>query len=121
MYAKVNINMETLNAEGYHIHFYCQPSEIPLCKDIREKLVSELSEIEGAGTVRNTPIGPHPLPMFEAWFETKHLDTVIRWAMENRQGLSVMIHPLSGNDLADHRDHALWLGKQLPLKLDIFD
>lgn len=83
-------------------------------------MVQELPEIEGAGSVRSGPIGPHPLPMFEAWFGNPSLDSVLRWAMENRRGLSVMIHPISGNDLADHRDHSIWLGKPLSLRLDIF-
>ncbi len=109
-----------LKATGYHIHFYCEPSQIPLCQTVREKMVQELPELDGAGPVRNKPIGPHPLPMFEAWFTTDHLDKVVRWSMQNRSGLSVMIHPLSGDDLADHRDYAMWLGPQLPLKLDIF-
>ena len=83
-------------------------------------MVSELSEIDGAGPVRDRPVGPHPLPMFEAWFASAHLDTVVRWILANRHQFSVLIHPLSGDDLADHRDHAIWIGKPLPLKLDIF-
>ena len=112
--------IEALKTEGYHIHFYCDISQIPLCKEVREKLIKDVPEIAGAGPVRNVPVGPHPLPMFEAWFDHTHLDPIVRWAMKNRRGLSVMIHPLSGDDLADHRDHSLWLGNPLPLKLEIF-
>lgn len=113
--------MGTLQSSGYHIHFYCDVEQIPLCREIREKLLQEVPEIEGAGSVRNAPIGPHPVPMFEAWFGNPSLDPVLRWAMENRRGLSVMIHPISGDDLVDHRDHSIWLGKPLPLRLEIFD
>ena len=35
-----------------------------------------------------------------------------------RAGLTVLVHPLTGDDLADHRDHALWLGDSRPLDLE---
>jgi aromatic ring-cleaving dioxygenase len=110
-----------LPSAGYHIHVYCEVGQIPMCQELQERLLAEVPEIEGAGKVRNRPVGPHPLPMFEAWFAVEHLDKVVRWGMANRRGLSIMIHPLSGNDLEDHRDHAIWMGTQLPLNLDIFE
>jgi DOPA 4,5-dioxygenase len=38
--------------------------------------------------------------------------------MLNHEGLSVLIHPLTGNDYDDHAQYASWLGPQLPLRLD---
>ena len=113
--------MNSLKSDGYHIHFYCEANEIEKCLAVRKQFVFDLKEVEGTGSVRKQPVGPHPLPMFESWFGHEHLDAVLRWAMLNRQGLSVMVHPLSGDDLADHRDHSLWLGKPLALNLGIFD
>lgn len=110
-----------LAVEGYHVHFYCELSQFDLCDQVRSKLLKEVEGIAGAGPVRRTAIGPHPLPMFEAWFKASALDSVVRWAMLNRQGLSVMFHPISGDDLSDHRDHSFWLGQTLPLKLEIFN
>ena len=40
--------------------------------------------------------------------------------MLNRDGLTVFVHPGTGDDLADHRDHALWLGEKLELNLKRF-
>ncbi|MGA8133977.1 MAG: DOPA 4,5-dioxygenase family protein, partial [Pseudomonas gingeri] len=37
-----------------------------------------------------------------------------------RKGLVVFIHPLTDDDLADHRDHAIWMGAVRPLDLSIF-
>jgi DOPA 4,5-dioxygenase len=39
--------------------------------------------------------------------------------MLNREGLTILVHPLSGNDYNDHAHHALWLGAVLPLRLDM--
>lgn len=112
--------MSNLKSGGYHIHFYFEVNEIEVGHAVRKQFVEDLKEVQGTGTVRSHPVGPHPLPMFESWFKNEYLDTVIRWAMLNRHGLSVMIHPLSGDDLADHRDHSVWLGKPLALNLEIF-
>ena len=40
--------------------------------------------------------------------------------MLNRAGLTVFAHPETGNELADHRDNALWMGEKLDLDLTIF-
>lgn len=112
--------MRILDSKGYHIHFYYKLDQLSLASSIREAMISELPELNGVGTLRKSEVGPHPQPMFEAWFDSEHLDRVLRWTMLHRQNLSVMIHPLSGSDLADHRDHSIWLGEVLPLKLHIF-
>ncbi len=104
-----------MNLRGYHLHLYCQPQQIPLAQAIRESLVTEVKEIEGAGPVRSGPIGPHPLPMFEAWFQPEAIAQVLPWILKNRNGLSVLIHPITGDDYRDHEAHALWIGDKLPL------
>jgi aromatic ring-cleaving dioxygenase len=38
--------------------------------------------------------------------------------MLNRYGLTVLLHPDTGDAYADHTDRAAWLGGVLPLKLD---
>ena len=47
-------------------------------------------------------------------------DQVMPWLALHRDGLVVFAHPETGDDLADHRDHGIWMGTGLPLKLDIF-
>jgi len=36
----------------------------------------------------------------------------------NREGLDVLVHPETGDDVADHMVHALWLGKKLELDIE---
>jgi DOPA 4,5-dioxygenase len=59
--------------------------------------------------------------MFQVAFPAGHLEEVYGWLVAHREGRSIMIHPISGNDLEDHRDHALWLGPQLPLNLEFLE
>ncbi len=39
--------------------------------------------------------------------------------MLNRGGLTILVHPETGDDLADHSDHAVWLGPSLTLDLSV--
>ncbi len=109
-----------MQIQGYHIHFYCTPEYIPLCNSVRSKLIAEVKGLGGAGPVRSLPIGPHPLPMFEAWFGGELLSEIVEWTLRNREGLPVLIHPITGNDLDDHALHGIWIGEKLNLKLEIF-
>jgi DOPA 4,5-dioxygenase len=40
--------------------------------------------------------------------------------MLNRDDLVVLLHPETGDDLADHTAHAAWFGAVLPLRLESF-
>jgi aromatic ring-cleaving dioxygenase len=105
----------------YHAHVYCTHDERELCNQIRSALLAAVPEIAVAGPVRARPVGPHPLPMFEAWFDGDYLDKVTDWLAAHRGHLSVLIHPLSGSEIDDHTKYAKWLGTPQPLDLTIFD
>ena len=51
-------------------------------------------------------------------FEPEIFATLIPWLALNRDGLTVFIHPQTGDDLADHTEHAIWMGSIEPLVLD---
>lgn len=42
----------------------------------------------------------------------------IRGYHAHRAGLSVLVHPMTGDEVADHDRHPLWLGPQLPIDLE---
>jgi len=56
--------------------------------------------------------------MFEIEFQTEHFSDVLIWLMLNRGAHSVFIHPITGDEYRDHFDHAVWLGKELPLNAE---
>ncbi len=72
------------------------------------------------GRVHRQPVGPHPCWSCQIAFEAAQFDDLIAWLDRRRDGLNVLVHGLTGNDLADHTDHANWLGKAQRLKLEIF-
>ena len=43
---------------------------------------------------------------------------LLPFLMLNREGLSILVHPETGNDYRDHAEYPLWLGAPLPLLLE---
>jgi aromatic ring-cleaving dioxygenase len=57
--------------------------------------------------------------MYQIAFPRSLLATFLPWLMLNRDGLTILLHPGTGDPYADHTDHAVWFGAVLPLRLDV--
>ena len=68
----------------------------------------------------HAPVGPHPQSMYQIAFPREMLASFVPWLMLNRDGLTVLLHPETGDDYVDHTDHAAWFGAVLPLRLEVF-
>ena len=71
------------------------------------------------GRVHEKPVGPHPDWSCQLAFRAELFAEVLPWLALNRGGLTVFVHPITGEDLIDHRDRALWLGRVRPLDLSV--
>ncbi len=103
--------------EGWHAHIYYAPETKGAAAALRDML-GERFQIT-LGRMHDVPVGPHPQAMFQIAFGPGEFPAVVPWLALNRQGLAVLVHPETGDALADHRDHAIWMGAVLPLKLDV--
>ncbi len=109
--------METGTIQGYHIHIYYTDAEGPaLARALRDALAARF-EVEH-GMWRETAGGPHPSAMFQVNFAAPRFAEIVPWLMLNRGGLDVLVHPETGDDVADHGDFALWLGRVLPIDFE---
>ncbi len=104
---------------GYHAHIYYRPETKGAAAAVREQLGARFPV--RLGRWHDQPVGPHPSSMYQVVFEAATFAEIVPWLMLNRQGLDILIHPETGDDLKDHRDNALWLGDKLPLKFEIFE
>ena len=73
------------------------------------------------GRVHEKPVGPHPDWSCQLAFRPDVFGSLIPWLALHRGGLVVFIHPISNNDLLDHRDRAMWMGSVRPLDLSVLD
>lgn len=102
--------------EGYHAHIYYEPETRALAERIREAIGVGFSV--KLGRWHDQPVGPHPQSMYQIAFPVAEFARLVPWLMLNRAGLSVLVHPLTGNDYDDHSLYPLWLGIPLPLDLE---
>ena len=102
--------------KGYHAHIYYDDSTRAIAAGIREELDAHFDVV--LGRWRDEPVGPHPEPMYQVAFAADVFDAIIPWLMLNRGGLTILVHPRSGDDVADHAEYALWLGGKLDLDIE---
>jgi aromatic ring-cleaving dioxygenase len=103
--------------KGYHAHVYYDASTKPAAAKLRDALVGKF-KVE-AGAFSDEPRGPHPISQFAVIFETPEFQNIVPWLMLNREGLDVLVHPLTESSYDDHSKNALWLGTPVPMRLDI--
>ena len=74
--------------------------------------------INQIGRIWATPIGPHSIGNFEVWIPNTSLEPMINWLTLHRRGHSCLIHPLTLEELKDHTERALWIGRSIPIKTE---
>jgi DOPA 4,5-dioxygenase len=102
--------------KGYHAHVYFDAATRPVAERLRDTLVGKFA-VE-AGAFADEPRGPHPIPQFNVIFELPEFPNIVPWLMLNREGLDVLVHPLTQSNYDDHTRHALWLGTPVALRLE---
>ncbi|MEE8395697.1 MAG: DOPA 4,5-dioxygenase family protein [bacterium] len=100
---------------SYHAHVYYSQASRADAAWVRGQL--DLNFSVQMGRWRDEPVGPHPEPMYQVAFEGDQFAAIVPWLMANRRGLTVLVHPNSGDALGDHDFRPLWMGEKLGLDL----
>jgi aromatic ring-cleaving dioxygenase len=106
------------HVSGFHAHVYYDAHTLAQARTLCEQATRQFAL--QMGRVHQQPVGPHPDWSCQLAFDAAMAGEVITWLALHRDGLVVFIHPLTGDELADHRDHAIWMGAVRPLDLSIF-
>ncbi|HEX3882635.1 MAG TPA: DOPA 4,5-dioxygenase family protein [Stellaceae bacterium] len=100
---------------GYHAHVYYDADTLPAAERLHQGLSAnfpiEMGQFSGA------EVGPHPVPQFQIIFTVAQFQDVVPWLMVHREGLDILVHPLTDDMVDDHSVYALWLGAPIALKL----
>jgi aromatic ring-cleaving dioxygenase len=102
---------------GFHAHVYYDSDSKAKAARLREMLLAKF-KVEPGG-FSDEPAGPHPISQCNVIFEVPEFQTVVPWLMLNRDGLDILVHPLTDSNVDDHSKNALWLGSPVPLKLEV--
>src|SRR6478672_315219 len=107
---------ERSHITDFHAHIYFDTVSRDVAAHVREELGTKFAV--QLGRWHDRPIGPHPRAMYQVSFLPEEFGKVVPWLMLNRQGLDILVHPETGDDVEDHTTHALWLGKKLELNIE---
>ena len=107
----------TSRITGYHAHIYFDEASEEDARLVREGICEKFDT--KVGRWHHKPVGPHPAGMYQVAFEPDLFAELIPWLALNRRGLTVFIHPETGDAVTDHTDHAMWMGKILELNIDV--
>ncbi|MBT5666054.1 MAG: DOPA 4,5-dioxygenase family protein [Rhodospirillaceae bacterium] len=102
---------------GYHAHIYFDSETEPAAQALRTDIDARFEVV--LGRWHHKPVGPHPRWMYQVAFKPDIFADFAPWLALNRRGLVVFLHPETGNSVADHTDHAMWMGDILDLNLSV--
>lgn len=109
---------QTSSITGYHAHIYFDETTVEQARTLCRYAADQFGVQMGRMHEKNA--GPHPMWSCQLAATPEQFAGLLPWLALNRQGLIVFAHPETGDELADHRDHGIWLGTGLALDLSIF-
>lgn len=95
---------------AFHAHVYYERETRASAIALREELLRSIPGLQVYPPI-DRPVGPHPTPMFEIDFNGAQFYEVVSWLMLNHGEHSVLVHPITGDDLKDHFEYPIWIGK----------
>ena len=105
---------------AYHAHVYYDPAKTRgRAERLRQRIAEKFPQAK-LGRWHDELVGPHPQAMYQIAFAPDMLAAFVPWLMLNRDGLTVLLHPETGDNYTDHSAHAAWFGAVLPLRLEVF-
>ena len=107
----------------YHAHIYYEPENRTIAEILHYRLnelkqSGDSSPIHFIGQLRDSKVTPHPIPQFVIHIAKENFEAVLPIIASS--GLRALVHPLTGDELADHTISAQWIGDPLELELASF-
>ncbi len=110
-------NLDTARIASWHAHVYFDAASREAARDFFAIVTAQFGDRVAMGRFHERPVGPHPQWSYQLEFGPAQFSDVVGWLALNHGALDVFVHPNTGDELRDHRDSALWLGKSHQLDL----
>ena len=102
---------------GFHAHVYFDARTIEQARDLCQSAANKFDL--AMGRVHERPVGPHPMWSCQLAFGPGEFGKIVPWLSLNRKGLIIFIHAETGDVIADHTEHAIWMGEKMDLDLSV--
>ena len=102
---------------SWHAHVYFDAASRDAAWALREGVTAKFGTAIEMGRFHERAVGPHPRWSYQIAFAPAQFAGVVSWLALNHAALDVFVHPNTDNELRDHRDSAIWLGRSHQLDL----
>ena len=102
---------------SWHAHVYFDAASRDAAWAFREEVTGHFRDAIEMGRFHERPVGPHPRWSYQIAFAPSRLAEVVGWLALNHGKLDVFLHPNTDDELRDHRDCAIWIGRAYELDL----
>lgn len=100
----------------YHAHIYWNNNEErDIALSIREDLIQLGCQL---GRVHDIAIGPHPLAMYQVNYDDGNKKLIEQLLISKSNGISILLHEDTGDDIHDHTEGVRWINNPLPLDIE---
>ena len=110
-------SVDPLAIDSWHAHVYFDAASHDAAWALRELIEAELAGCMEMGRFHMKTVGANPMWSYQLAIARADFAHVVGWLTLNHGALDVFIHPNTGDELRDHRDGALWLGRSHVLNL----
>jgi len=102
---------------GWHAHVYFDEATVSQARQLCQRISDQFTGVQ-MGRVHEKLVGPHPDWSCQLGIHNEEFAAVMAQLAIHRNGLTVFIHPITGQDTIDHRDRAIWMGDIRPIRLE---
>jgi DOPA 4,5-dioxygenase len=102
---------------SWHAHVYFDAAGRHAAQAFRDVVATRFGDRVTIGRFHERPVGPHPQWSYQIAFAPDAFAEVVAWLTLNHGALDVLVHPNTGDQLGDHRDRAIWIGRSHELDL----
>jgi DOPA 4,5-dioxygenase len=110
-------HLDVRSIAGWHAHVYFDAQTSDAARAFRDVVAAQFGDRVSVGRFHERPVGPHPQWSFQIAFAPAEFADVASWLALNHGALDVFVHPNTGDELRDHRDCAIWIGRSYQLDL----
>ena len=110
-------HLDASSITSWHAHVYFDAASRDSAWEFRDAVTAQFGRLVEMGRFHERPVGPHPRWSYQISFAPAQFAEVVGWLALNHGALDVFVHPNTDNELRDHRDCAIWIGRSHQLDL----